>query len=93
MAILYFLFVIGLIIIPILESQKLKDFDKSLEKLEIGMSLDEVKELLGTPNSVSEMLNTYLIQWNYTSSSGGYHIAMSFDYNFKLIKIDSVIKT
>ena len=57
------------------------------------MSLDEVKELLGTPNSVSKMLDTYLIQWNYTSSSGGYYIAMSFNSDFKLIKIDSIFKS
>lgn len=75
------------------ESKKLDDFNKNLDKIKIGMTLDEVKLLLGTPTSVSEMVNDYLIQWQYTSSSGAYHIAMSFDYDLKLIKIDSIYKS
>ena len=88
MGILFFLFIVCMIVTPMLESKKLNDFDNNLDKIKIGMTLDEVKLLLGSPNSVSEMINYYFIQWQYTSSSGAYHIAMSFDYDLKLIKIN-----
>lgn len=93
MGILFFLFIVCMIVTPMLESKKLNDFDNNLDKIKIGMTLDEVKLLLGNPNSVSEMINYYFIQWQYTSSSGAYHIAMSFDYDLKLIKIDSIYKS
>ena len=93
MGILFFLFIVCMIVTPMLESKKLNDFDNNLDKIKIGMTLVEVKLLLGSPNSVSEMINYYFIQWQYTSSSGAYHIAMSFDYDLKLIKIDSIYKS
>ena len=93
MGILFFLFIVCMIVTPMLESKKLNDFDNNLDKIKIGMTLDEVKLLLGSPNSVSEMINYYFIQWQYTSSSGAYHIAMSFDYDLKLIKINSIYKS
>lgn len=89
-----FLIVIAILymINEISRSLPVSSFEKNVEKLEEGMSVEEVKKLFGVPSSVSDMSGYYLIQWQNITSGGGYHLSLSFDYNFKLTKINSIYK-
>lgn len=90
MGILYVLFVLVMIISPMIETSTLNNFDKKVKELEKGMSLEDVCSLLGQYTSISEMLHDYLIQWQYNSASGGYHVAILFDNNLNLKKISHI---
>jgi outer membrane protein assembly factor BamE (lipoprotein component of BamABCDE complex) len=73
--------------------------DSNFNRIRVGMMEQEIIELLGPPNSISDIGNgTYLLQWIYVYGTGigiggGRHVALLFGADGRLIKIQHQFKT